>query len=134
MMRITSPAANVIREWLRCSAIAHPAVRLIQTSNAPPEIRQALDRGAHRKEIEEIAVRELAKQPKYLYPGIYPRSDFLWIFTATIDGFRFASPFFHPPYARRAMRRGVLDVAERGLVLKDADGTVVLPKQRTGAL
>jgi hypothetical protein len=32
------------------------------------------------------------------------------------------------------MKRGLLDVAERGLVLKDADGTVVLPKPATGAL
>ena len=134
MMRITSPAADMIREWLRCSAIAHPAVCLIQASNTPREVEQALNRGASRKEIEEIAVRELAKEPKYLYPGVYPRSHFLWIFTTTIDGFRFASPFFHPPYARRAMRRGVLDVAERGLVLKDADGKVVLPKQAESAL
>jgi hypothetical protein len=44
------------------------------------------------------------------------------------------SPFFHPPYARRAMRKGVLDVAEQGLILKDADGKVVLPKQAENAL
>ena len=74
------------------------------------------------------------KETKYLYPAVYPRSHFLWVFTTTIDGFRFASPFFHPPYARRAMRKGVLDVAEQGLILKDADGKVVLPKQAENAL
>lgn len=78
--------------------------------------------------------KALAKERKYLYPGVYPRSHFLWIFTTVIEGFRFASPFFHPPYARRAMKRGVLDVAERGLLLRDADGSVALPKQESGAL
>jgi hypothetical protein len=76
----------------------------------------------------------LAKETKYLYPAIYARSHFLWIFTTRIGGFRFASRFFHPPNARRAMRRGSLDVGERGLLLKEADGTIVLPKQGTGAL
>jgi hypothetical protein len=134
MMTITTAAADRIRNWLRGSGIADPVVYLIQTSNAPPEIEQALKRGATLKEIRQIAPMALAKETKYLYPGIYPRSHFLWIFTRRIGGFRFASPFFHPPHARRAMKRGLLDVAEKGLLLKDADGTVVLPRQATGAL
>jgi hypothetical protein len=133
-MTITPAAAEMIRDQLRRSEIANPVVCLVQTSNTPPEIVEALKRGATRKEIEQITLTALAKEPKYVYPAIYPRSHFLWIFTTTIGGFPFASPLFHPPYARRAMKRGVLDVAERGLVLKDADGTVVLPKEAIGAL
>lgn len=124
----------MIREWLRRSVIVHPTVCLIQASDTPREIEQAINRGASRTEIEEIFLKESVKETKYLYPAVYPRSHFLWVFTTTIDGFRFASPFFHPPYARRAMRKGVLDVAEQGLILKDADGKVVLPKQAENAL
>ena|SRR6266850_5335873 len=133
-MTITPAAAQMIRDRLRRSEIANPVVCLVQMSNTPPEVVQALERKASRKELEQIALAALAKEPKYVYPAIYPRSHFLWIFTTTIGGFPFASSLAHPPYARRAMKRGVLDVAERGLVLKDADGTVVLPKQAHGAL
>jgi hypothetical protein len=132
-MTITPAAADMIRDWLRHSAVADPVVCLIQVSNTPPEILEALKRGASRKEIEQIAVAALAKEPKYLYPGIYPRSNYLWLFR-TVGGFRFAPFFAHPAHARYAMKRGVLDVGERGLVLKDADGTVVLPKLATSAL
>jgi hypothetical protein len=128
---ITTAAADMIRDWLRRAGIADPVVRLIQTSNTPPEIEQALERGATLKEIRHIAPIALAKETKYLYPGIYPRSHFLWIFTTRIGEFRFASCFAYPVYARRAMKRGILDVADRGLVLKDAEGSVVLPKQTT---
>jgi hypothetical protein len=133
-MTITPAAANIIRDWLQRAELAHPVVCLSQVSRSPPEIEQAIKRKANRKELHEIALRALPKEPKYLYPCVYPRWHFLWIFTTTIDGFRFAAPFVHPPAARQAMRRGVLDVAERGLVLKDVDGTVVLPTQASSAL
>ena len=133
-MTITPAAADMIRERLQRFETAHPVVCLMQVSNSPPEIDQAIKRGVGRRELEEIALRVLAKEPKYLYPYIYPRRHFLWIFTTVIDGFRFAAPFVHPPAARRAMTRGTLDVAEKGLVLKDADGTVVLPEAGTSAL
>src|ERR1041385_2691064 len=125
-MTITPRAADMIRDYLRRSEIADPVVCLVQTCTTPPEVTQALKRGATRKEIEQITLTALAKAPKYVYPAIYPRSHFLWIFTTTIAGFPFASPFVHPAYARRALRSGVLDIAEHGLVLKDADGSVVL--------
>ena len=132
-MTITPAAADMIRDWLRRSEIRNPVVCLVQACATPPEVTQALKRGASPKEIEQISIEALAKVPKYVYPAIYPRSRFLWIIT-TIGGFRFAPRFAHPSYARPAMKRGVLDVAERGLVLKDADGTVVLPKHATNAL
>ena len=134
-MTVTAAAAEVIRDWLRASKLNSPVVCLVQTSNTPPEIVEALKRGAPLKEIRQMAPAALAKEPKYLVPAVYPRSHFLWIFTTMIAGFRFASPLFHPPHARRAMKRGLLDVASsRGLVLKDADGTVVLPRPYTSAL
>ena len=133
-MTITTAAAEIIREQLRRSPLRDPVVCLVQSCNTPPEIQQALERGASRKEIEQISEAALAKVPKYLYPAIYRRSQFLWILTTKIGGFPFARPFAHPPYARQAMKNGVLDVAERGLVLRDANGTVVMPKPAAGAL
>ena len=134
VLTITTAAAEMIREWLGRSPLRDPVVCLVQTCDTPPEISQALKRGVSKKELEQISEAALARVPKYLYPAIYPRSRFLWIFTTTISGFPFVRPFAHPPYARRAMKRGVLDVAERGLVLKDADGTVAMPQPPAGAL
>ena len=134
MMTITTAAAEMIRERLRRSPMAHPVVCLTQMCRSPTEVEQAIKRGASRKELREIALKALPAQRWYLYPCIYPRSHFLWIFTTTIAGLRFASPLAHPRGARLAMKRGTLDVAERGLVLKDADGTVVLPEPATSAL
>jgi hypothetical protein len=133
-MTITTAAAAMIREWLGRSPLRDPVVCLVQMCDTPPEISQALERGASKKELAQISEAALAKVPKYLYPAIYPRSRFLWILTTTIRGFPFVRPLAHPPYARRAMKSGVLDVAERGLVLKDPDGTVVMPKPPVGAL
>jgi len=133
-MTITTAAAALIRDLLRRSDISNPVVCLGQVSNTPVEVTEALKRGADKKELQEITLGALESEPKHLYPLIYPRSHFLWIFTTRIQGIPFASLFFHPASARQAMKRGLLDVAERGLVLKDADGTVVLPKPATGAL
>jgi hypothetical protein len=134
MLTITTAAAAMIRDHLQRSDVPNPVVCLGQVSTTPAEVTEALKRGAKKKELQEIASRALESETKYLYPLIYPRSHFLWVFTTTIQGFPFASLFFHPASARQAMKRGLLDVAARGLVLKDADGTVVLPKPAAGAL
>jgi len=134
MMTITTAAADLIRDYVRRSELPNPVVCLGQVSNTPAEVTKALKHGADRKELQEITLRALESEPKFLYPLVYPRSHFLWVFTTTIQGLRFASLFFHPRTARQAMKRGLLDIAERGLVLKDSDGTVVLPKQAAGAL
>jgi hypothetical protein len=134
MMTITNAAAEVIREWLRASReLSHPVVYLGQASNTPAEVTEALKRRASRKELQEITQRTRKSELKCLYPLVYPSSHFIWLTTA-INGFRFASRLFYPSAVRRAMKNGVLDAAERGLVLKDADGTVVLPSNATGAL
>ena len=133
-MTITTATADLIRDYVRRSELPNPVVCLGQVSNTPAEVTEALKHGADRKELQEITLRALESEPKFLYPLVYPRSHFLWVFTTTIQGLRFASLFFHPRTARQAMKRGLLDIAERGLVLKDSDGTVVLPKRAAGAL
>jgi hypothetical protein len=131
-MVITATAANMIREWVQGSAIPHPVVCLVQTSDVPAELDEALKRGLRGKELEEISLTALRKVPKYVYPAVYPRHQFLWMYR-NIAGFSFAPLFAHPPSARHAMKTGLLDTAERGLVLKDANGTVVLPTQTSDA-
>src|SRR5687767_6377715 len=124
-MAITDAAAQVIRHWWRGSSeLSYPVVYLVQASYPPPEITEAVKRGASRKELEEIAQKALKSVPRYVWPAVYPGSHFIWL-TSTINGFRFASRFFYPPPVRRAMKNGVLDAAERGLVLTDAGGRVV---------
>src|SRR5688500_11744311 len=104
MMTITNAAAEVIRTCLRQSSVPNPVVCLVEFSDTPKEIAEALRREPHRREVREMALRAHEAGPRYMYPGIYPRARSLWIFT-TIHGFRFAPLFFHPPHARRAMKR-----------------------------
>ena len=134
MMTITPAAEALIRDCLRRSELAHPVVCLGQVCDTPAEVTEALNRGAGKKELREISSKALESVPKYLHPLIYPRLRFLWFFTTTIQGLPFASLLFHPATARRAMKRGLLDITEQGLVLKDADGTLVLPRSAAGAL
>jgi hypothetical protein len=127
VMTITNAAAEIIRRWLRGSSdLSYPVIYLVQASDTPPEVSKALERGISRKQLQEITHTAMKTVPRYVCPAVYPGSHFIWL-TTTINGFRFASRFFYPPHVRRAMKNGVLDAAERGLVLKDADGEVVLP-------
>lgn len=128
-MRITPAAADMLRDLLRRSDIPHPVIYLVQASDTPPELARAVKREAAKAELRYIASKVLPEQPRFLYPAIYPRSYFLWL-TKTIEAFPFAPSWFHPPAARCALKKGLLDVAERGLVLKDANGTIVLPSAR----
>jgi len=59
-----------------------------------------------------------------LYPVIYPRRRFLPWNLVKIDGITFFLPFS----LRRRVKNGLLDVADEGLKLENADGEVVLPK------
>ena len=134
MLTITPAAAAEIREWLRaCSGIVRPTVYLGVASKTPAEVTQAIERGASRKELEAIHQKTMHSEPKYLYPLVYPSSHFIWL-TTTIGGFRFAASFFYPKRVRLAVKNGVLDAANRGLLLKDGNGTVVLPERAPGAL
>ena len=133
MMTITSAAAEFIRTCLSRSNVPNPVVCLVEFSDTPKDVAEAVQREPHRKEVLEMALKVHEAGPRYMHPAIYTRSHFLWLST-TIQGFRFAPLFFHPPHARRAMKRGLLNIAERGLVLSDSDGTAVLPRPATGAL
>jgi hypothetical protein len=127
-MKITPAAAEVIDAYLRNAGIPHPVVQLVQVSDVPAEIVRAIEQGASAREIRALELRSLPRERRYLCPAVYPRSHFLWIFTTIIQGVRFASPMLHPPPARTALKTGVLDVADRGLLLRDRNGNVVLPR------
>jgi hypothetical protein len=133
MMTITTSAADFIRDYLRRLNVPNPVVCLGECANTPVHIGEAVRRDPHNKEVLAMAVKAFEAGPRHLYPLIYPRAHFLWLFTTT-QGIRFAPTFFHPPHIRQAMKRGLLDVAEKGLVLKDADGNVVSPRPTPSAL
>jgi len=132
-MTITTAAADLIRDHLRRLKVPNSVVCLGECANTPAHIGEAVRRAPHDKEVLAMAAKAFESGPRYLYPLIYPRAHFLWLFT-TIQGIRFAPAFAHSLHIRRAMKRGLLDVAEKGLVLKDANGTVVSPRRATGAL
>ena len=97
-------------------------VHLVEASDAPEGVLRERDQGSNRADAI------LASHPWHLYPVIYSRWRYLWVLTVTVGPYRFASPLLLPQKARSAMRRGILDTGLRGLVLKNSDGTIVLPR------
>ena len=134
MMTISVKAAELIRDQLRQSQLSSPVIRLVQASDTPREVLEAVKLGVRGKELEKITNEALASTSKRLLAAVYPRSQFFWIFTTRIAGFPFASTLFHPSEARAAMKGGSLDVENQGLVLRDKEGVVVLPKAPHSAL
>jgi hypothetical protein len=132
MMTVTPAAADIIHSALKACAVASPVVYLGEVSSTPTIVENALRHGASEEAVRELALEALEVEPRYLYPLVYPRSRFLWLFTTTIYGVRFASPFFYPPEVRGALKSGTLDAAKRGLVLRDRNGIIVLPKRTLG--
>jgi hypothetical protein len=125
-MIITDAAAEVIREALRRTSVPKPVVYLIEATpdgDMPPEVASALRHRASEKSIRD-ALAKTVHLPRYLFPAIYDLTLSRWLFSRKIGGFL----FFCPPGLRGEMKRGTLDVAPRGLVLKDAKGAVVRPR------
>jgi len=125
-MIITDAAADVIREALQRTSVPKPVVYLIEATpdrDMPPEFADAVRHGASAESIREGLSR--AKHlPRFLFPAIYHRTLFRWLFAKKIGEFL----FFCPPGLRGEMKRGTLDVAQRGLVLRDTTGAVVRPR------
>ena len=128
-MTIPEAAAEVIREALRRSRIDDPVVYLIEATpdrELPPEIADAVRHGASDESIREVFPKA-TDMPRFLFPAIYPRTGFRRLFSKQVGEFLFVCP----ADLRVMMKDAVLDVARRGLVLKDANGTVVKPRPAT---
>jgi hypothetical protein len=137
VLTITTAAAKVVRRWVEGSSLRLPVVHLTVARETPREINAAIDRGATQQEVQRLARDPtiLESWVWRLYPVVWPASRNLWMYSTTREGFRFAPRFRYPPRVRRALKTGVLDVAENGgLVLKDASGTIVLPEPIERAL
>jgi hypothetical protein len=144
-MDITEAAMARIRERVSSSRVADPVVQLCQCTagkKVPPEVGKAILEGAPEATIRELSLRLMGdprNEPVYLEAFAQSRKTMpllYRLFFKTIRGF----VFFAPPGQRAKMKRGVLDVAPRGFVLKDQDGNVLLPRSMatsegpTGAL
>ena len=128
--RITSAAREKIDHRLTLNTISNPVVCLMEAGNfgeESPELAKARQDGADDSVLRELALKWLPsdwKQRMRLYPVIYPRRRFLPWNLVKIDGITFFLPFS----LRRRVKNGLLDVADEGLKLENADGEVVLPK------
>ena len=84
--------------------------------------------GLTNREYKELAksglTEELLNRPRCLVPAIYPRGQFPKRYLITLDGI----PFVVPPNLAKKLKGATLDVGERGLVLRNADGVVVMPQ------
>lgn len=111
--------------------VRDPAIYLLEASEevkVSPELGKAIVDGADESRIKEMAKAELPddflSRPRHLVPAIYPRSQFPRRYVVTLDGI----PFVVPPNLAKKLSGGTLDVAERGLVVKNAAGDVVMPQ------
>src|SRR2546423_6674658 len=131
-MIVTVSAATLIREALSCTSLPDPVVYLIEASPAqsvPSEAGKAILRGDNEDVIRKLMLGSTAdalKEPKRLFPAIYPRAQFLRVFLTKVGDLFFVCP----PHMRFAMRNAILDVAGGNLVLSDRKGNVLLPRQR----
>jgi hypothetical protein len=131
-LNITESAWRVIRQALERTTIAEPVVYLIEASQGqpPPELGKAIAEGADESVLREILAKgvDLPKGRRRLVPAIYPRSQLSKWFMHLIDGVQ----FYFPPTISSRISKGTLDAGEGGLVLKDADGKVVMPAPNGG--
>jgi len=128
---ITTAADHLIRAALSNTRVRDPAIYLLEASEevkVSPELGKAIVDGADESRIKEMAKAELPddflSRPRHLVPAIYPRSQFPRRYVVTLDGI----PFVVPPNLAKKLSGGTLDVAERGLVVKNAAGDVVMPQ------
>lgn len=128
---ITTAADQLIRAALNKSRVPDAAVYLLEASDeikVSPQLGKAIIDGADESRIEGLARAErpsdLLSRPRHLVPAIYPRSQFPKKYLVTLNGI----PFIVPPNLGKKLRDGTLDVVERGLVIKNAAGEVVMPQ------
>ena len=101
MMTITPSAKMRILEALQRSEISAPVIWLRAFRQLPQEVQQAFDCGLRQNDVQRI-LSEVGPSRYYLYPCIYPRSQFLWLFSR-INGIPFSPFFSYPLKVRRAM-------------------------------
>jgi hypothetical protein len=129
---VTAGAWELIRKALSRTQLPEPVIYLIEVSDeikVPPDVAAAITGGADESTIRALAQRsgsiaDALKGPRRLMPAVYPRSQFPGRHLITKDGVVFAAP---PPLAKK-LDGGTVDLGERGLVLRDAAGVVVMPQ------
>jgi len=129
--RITEAARDEILRQLSGSRVRYPVVYLIEgapVEGESPELSEAYRNGADKAVIRELARKQLPSNLRdmlRLYPAIYSRWRFLPWDLAKIEGITFVLPLS----LKRKIRDGVLDVADKGLKLEDANGILLLPRK-----
>lgn len=128
---ITTAADHLIRTALSKTRVEDPVVCLLEASEeikVSPQLGRAIIDGADPSRIRELAQAErpsdLQRGRRVLVPAIYPRSQFPRRYLVTLAGI----PFVVSPNLAKKLKGGTVDVAERGLLIRDAAGTVVMPQ------
>jgi len=131
-LTITKAAREKIRGLLSGAPIEQPVVYLIETSGphkVPPQVRDAIERGADESTIQELAAQHLPEDvknsPRKLHAAVYPRGQLPSAFLLKIDDI----VFYVPPQLAKKIDGCVLDVGYDGFEIRNADGAVVMPSR-----
>ena len=128
--RISSAAKEIILYQLSVSSISRPVIRLIEVGPGgamPPELVEAMNRGADKTTLRELAIQHiphLTKDQYRLRPAVFSRwqsPPWNW---EKVEGITFVLPI----RLRILARGGALDVYDGGLKLVSKRGEVLLPE------
>jgi len=131
-LTITEAALGLIQECLSGNpSVPDPAVALVEVSSPlamNPEWARALRAGADEHSLRELLIKhhgdDLPKLRTRLVPEVRPRHEYLEKTFVEVGGIT----FHFSPEMLKVMAGWTLDAGQDGLILKDANGTVVRPR------
>ncbi len=132
LFRITAPALDLISKRFRQTRVPDAVVYLIEASEpteTPAPLREAILEDEDESRIREISSKiygnDFDNVRRRLVPAIYPRSQFPKRYVVNVQDI----PFVVPPHLSSTLKGCTLDMGEDGLVLTDANGNIVMPRQ-----
>lgn len=130
LFEITDAALNNIRREIRASSALAPVVSFNQVNSRswPDGLARMVSRGASDEALRQAGLYERRFELKAvrwrLEPGVYERSEVSEDCLVAVRGILFS---FTPAW-QALLTDGILDMESDSLVLKSADGKVLLPQ------
>jgi len=130
LFKITDAALNNIRSEVQASSALLPVVNLIQVNchSWPDGLERMVSRGASDEALRQAGLYEHRFELKpvrwRLEPGVYERSEVPDDCLVEVRGISFS---FTPAW-QAFLTDGILDIESDSLVLKSADGKLLLPQ------
>ena len=130
LFEITDAALHTLRSDVHASSVLVPVINLIQVNSHtwPDGLERMVSRGASDEALKQAGLYEHRYELKpvswRLEAGVYERSEVPEDCLVEVRGISFS---FTPEW-QALLSGGILDMTSQSLVLKSADGKVLLPQ------